>query len=852
MLNFLIQNAIDNIWCSPQQDRQYIIKPFRLSRSSGALDYQKVMWERVILPTLDERYHVYQIGHIHPKLLGIISDTNGWKNLAELINETNLMGNIYFVDGQNIPRGLCFIRYDDQKNLIMAVKDHPRFQRIRNEDIFFRTYTNAIFESERVDIHVDRTFVKGYTATDNSSILHLQSEYNQAQSMKGHAVAFINGYMVDDLNIGRIQEGDYIEYVHDTTILKVIDFDINDLKVFDSILDTKRKYLLSYEDDDKELVHFEDDIDIYLFKREPNGRFNGTYYHHNNFDAIRMLTHRDYAVPVDYIQAYSDTDPQWDNPNTLTLRFYIREAGLVKTLVNGSSKVAELYKLEHPKVVGAMIGVDSTLDVWRAEQLEMSAYTSLMRSRTSMLDPNTVVNAYGYSATSRVVGDSPVLTDDTDGVTKATLPFNLRNRVTVYEYDTQGLLLGYYNHTSGSTYVCTHAHAAYCEVIAGFASNKLSAVFGELTHHLSPHIGYRAYTCTLLGNGPAWDWRDALESGEAQIDNGTLTFDVNANAVYTAVLNDRDFVGYSLNLGQKNGVYKFTISSMETHDGIEDLYITTIPPRTVEVWLNGHSLVEDIDFIVNWPEVTVTNKQYLIGNGNQNIVVRCTGFCNTDLSLDKPMETGFVKHGLVGYNDRFNIRDAAVFRCSIGGKLVMRDDISFHEDILNAPWDEMAEGKPYAINEIIIPMRGQLGLDTYVYRNSSLLVNQQVSDYMSVMYPLLDAGTPPVVSDKHQLYSPFLARVINNVLEGIIPEQNIRTHYNDSQIQSWLESEHYLLDFDPLHVGYDQDYVIVHPHRFDGLIEVDAYQRSFIQRVVDLYFDSQIDIDAYLTVNYNL
>lgn len=850
MLNYLVQNAIKDVWCSPQQDRQYIIKPFRLSRTEGALDYQKVMWERISLPTLDERYHVYQIGHIHPKLLGIVIDKKGWISLSSLVNESNLMSAVYFVDGQIIPRSLCFVRYDDQMNMVLAVKHHVKFPRLRTSDIFFRTYTNAFFESERADPEVDGTYVEGYTVTDNSSILHLQHKYNLVQTYKGHALAYINGYLVDDLNVGRISEGDYIEYVHDTSIIRVVDFKVSDLKVFNSVLDSRRKYLISYENDSNDIIEFEDDIDIYLFKESDNNRYIGTYYHHNKLDAIRMLTHRDYAIPVDYIQSYADTNDDWEDVNDLTLRFYIREAGLVKPLIVESNSVDVLYKLEHERIVGAMLGIDSTLDLWQASQLELSPYVKLMRVRTSFLDPSLVVSTYGYGAISKKIGDSPIEVDWEDGVGRIPLPFGLRSRITVYEYDAQGILLGYYTHSSGASYICNNPTTTHCELIAGFATNKLSASFGLLSHHLSPHISYRAYTCTLLGAGPVWDWVDVTDDETIVQRNGnTLSFDVDPIGVYTALVNDRDFVGYSLPLTQKNGIYRFTVSSMETHDDVEDLYITTIPPRTVEVWLNGHTLVEGIDFLTTWPEITIINKSYLIDGDVQQVVIRCNGFCNVDFTLDKPMDVGFIKHGVVGYSESYIVRNNVVARCSVGGMLKSVGQFNYHEDVVNEPTIHLPEGKPYVVNEIIVPLRGQVGVDTYDLRKLTIENNRKVGEYMGVNYDLYDGGDLPVVNDKHVVYSPFLARVINNVIEGSISNHKLKQHYSNSDVTAWLESEHYLLDVDPLRVGYDSNYVDVHPHRLGSNLVIDAHQRKFIQRVIDIYFDSSIDINDYVTVN---
>lgn len=388
MLDYLVKHAVDNVWCSPEQDRQTIVRPKRLSPRLGSLGLQTVMWERVKLPTDGDYYHVFQIGHVHPILLGLEGVGNDWMRLDTIINTSTLMAEVYFVDGVVLPRTETWVRYDRHKNLIVAIEDTRIFRRLRDDGVYCRVYSNAFFESQRANASTEGTFVEGVTVSSESDTLALQQKYHTALAKPGTAYAYHNGWLVNDLRPNRIALGDKIEYVYDSSIYRTVDFPIRDLLTFDSTLDSKRKYLINYALFDNGRIDFEDDIDMYLYKRDAQGRERGVYYHRNKKDAVRMLSHKDYAVPVAYVEGYQQAHAEhWADMNDLTLRLYVRKAGFDRPLIQEHHRLFELYRLEASDVKRAMVGVDANVSVWTAAALEASPYVALMRAKDTGLNP---------------------------------------------------------------------------------------------------------------------------------------------------------------------------------------------------------------------------------------------------------------------------------------------------------------------------------------------------------------------------------------------------------------------------------------------------------------------------------
>lgn len=853
MLDFLVNHAIENVWCTPEQDYRFIVKPARLSFSLGTFDQHTVEWQPIKLPSKTDRYHLYQIGHVYPKLMGLLGLSDKWVNLVDVVNNSTLMCDVYFSDGVMVPKCDIFVRWTKSKNLIIAVRESNRYLRLRTDAIYVRLYTNAFYNSERYTGSEKTTYVKSIYAANADDMMLMQTQFRQHRDMEGHTFAYRNGVLVDDFIPTLMNNGDALEFVYDRSIRRIVEFDVKDLHVFDSVLDLKRKYLLHPPKPTYETIDFEDDIDIYLIRPLANNHYDGVYYHDNRKDSLRMLTHQDYSVPVSYLEGYQQLHSnRWSDIGDMRIRLCIRHSGYKRPLIQDANRIFELYRLTDEQIVRAMIGIDSVVDEWNAIALEQSPYVRLMRAYTSHLDPVHVQQAYGYNSMAKLTGDTPLKIDPlVEGeFPKVTLLPGQRTDVTIYQYDSNGHFIGRFYHANGLVATCPMMGTRMVEVIPGRGSNELDVVFGQTAVETDPRYNYRAYLCTTIAGAPQWDWVDVSNTEIISVANNQIVFTPSIGSDYTAVMSDRRFLADTYTLAPNNGVLTLTISSLELHFSETQQYISTIPPRKLDVWLNGKPLIEKLDYYVEWPKIVIVNKEYLLLDGDQmqTIEVRGVGFANDDMTMDSARESGFVQHGFLSANGRYDIRSDKVLSAVVGGRLKTISELDFAEDSLGVSVHNVPNGTPYAIRETVIPMRGYTYLDTYQLRDIARETDERISNYMTLKFPepVIDELSP--ITERYMVYSPFLSRLIYDLQNHIFDNTLITANYSNRKIREWMRPYERWLPFDPAHVGVDDNYVKVHPHAYVHALDLTWHQFSFVKRVSELYFNDRVDINHFFNI----
>src|SRR5699024_6743736 len=133
----------------------------------------------------------------------------------------------------------------------------------------------------------------------------------------------------------------------------------------------------------------------------------GRYYHTNQENSIRMLTHRDYGIPVDYVSYFVERVDGAESLRDLTLEVVVRDSGLKTQLTFEHNRIHELYKLPDDVIVGAMLEQNANIPEFFARTLEASDYTRIMRNKESNITIDMVTSAYGYNAMAKLVADSP-------------------------------------------------------------------------------------------------------------------------------------------------------------------------------------------------------------------------------------------------------------------------------------------------------------------------------------------------------------------------------------------------------------------------------------------------------------
>ena len=879
----LLRYATSTIWCSPDQDQQFV---YKLSRVGSPDGNKKSFWspfERIALPDNTHTWQVYQIGGVSARNLNLPKERFHWHRLDELVTKRLLLTNIYTEDGLQFPRfeAYCALLHGD--GFVLAVRQNERIADLKTKDLYIRFYTNAYFGSERSASNRWLEVAGKRFLNTNDILLFQRAIDDKLETYKGAVTFLVNGHMVHNISPVTCTEGDVAEVVFDPSVAHVEEFDVKDLPTFTSILDSRRKYLLHHT---KDVDHIEycDDIDVYIYKQ--NGvRIDGVYYHRNDPQGIRMVTHRDYSIPVDRVRAFMEQhhasptfnnkmadhlEAQWKDVNELKVRLYIRNAGLERPLQAEANRIQELYRLTDAQVRAAMTGLKATVPEWRAENLENSPYCRFMAKPTSFVmpifvnDPTRtseskiqaqalVGDVFGYHAASRLMAPSPLTPIIRDSTRMFELGFEHYEESTVFEYDDKGLLLGQYYHVKGQYYIPTNENTALIEVISGQSSDHLSETYGNNKVALPETYNYRLYVNDVWAGETVGTWKDITNDpklsdyGEIQHDatgQRYWVWKLNSKTQYGLVRSDEYFVFHTEELPTKEGVLSFTIN--DTINGAKT--IMSLEPGVLDVWLNGRSLQEGLDYIVQWPKVVISNREYVdLGATNQTIQYRAYGLPTTDNQRQPFTSSGYVEYGVLSHNGRYDLHRNKNQRIVIDGHLVVPNQVAMEEDDGNTVISDYRNGAPYFI-QIPPVIFHDVYDDDYIARTQDDLIDKHVSDYLTELLPVKARPNPDMIEYRYTVVSCFANKVLSDLLTGQLKPTGIDGHYSEQTIREILKDYEYLLPFDVVQNGFDKEHVSITVSWHDETVELPYYQYNFFVRALHLYLKQVPDLAQQLKI----
>lgn len=854
MRDYLIRHALQNAWCSPNQDLQVILRPKRITKPEGVHTSVTCMWGTLPLPTNDT-YHVYQIGQIHPTLLGLFPRRKVWMTLSEMMGAENLIADLYVQNGKMLPRFESWVMYTEDRVVLLAVKAQSRVANLKTEPVYLRLYSNNYFSSDRADPTLNFIECGGIRMnTVEQGLLFQRRIHDSRRRPIGITNVYVDGVFVHDFIPQNLPLGASLEYVYDSTVKAVLDFPISQLETFDSLRDLKGKYLLTYDGPQVggEIIDYRDDVDVYLIKtgvQNTKPVWDGVLFHKNQNDAFRNVTHRDYSIAVPYIAGYTGARPGWTDIQQLTVRLHLRHSGWSRPLIDEHHRIKELYRLPFNLRKMAMVGIDSTVDVWKAASLENSDYVKLMDSYSSQVSHAMVQSAYGYNALGRVLAESPLQVEFVHGRRQVTLPPALQVNSTMYEYDATGKLLGYFQHTAGVEYSPQLAETTLVEGVVGLGKFKIGTEFQYAQTVMEPGVSYRFYAAPIRNGEVAYDeWADVTGNTAFYVvaDGNRASWVVNSADYAWAVKNDKDFLAYDINLAPTNGLLKFTIDGLATYPNPPQ-GVCWIPPGKIELWLNGRALIENLDYFAKGLQFVITNKKYLVEGTTQKVTVRATGFCKSDMTREAPNEAGFVRYGQLSRNNRFNTRDDKVMRFVVDGRTFHRDSVLFTEDDGTLTMANVANGVPYLLDDVYIPMRETAsGETTDTLRGAALVVDQAVEDYLTVKLPEPPKTNPDAILDKYPIYSPFASTVMHDLINGVISMDQFKGQYSEQDVRDHLAAYTYILEFDPSFKTIDHEHVAIHPHNLNVETVLDIYQYNFLNRAIKTFLNDKVDITRFV------
>jgi hypothetical protein len=892
MNEYLLRHAISTVWCNPSMDRQHVYRLVRLSPRSGVHTAYTVDFERYLLPTERDYYQIYQIGKVEPTLLGIPKRYNDWMSLADIANETALYSELYLNNGIQFPRHNVHLLLTKTKNLIVAVKINERVHTLDLQDVYLRFYNNAYFDSERsTDAARKYVFVMGGTPKSTQEVVALQIAMNQAVTARPGRTPYyyVNGRFSNALSLMNCSPGDAMELIIDSSIDKYIDFPLSSIPTFLSTLDNENKFLIHYNDPTVKSIKFYDDLDIFLIKEGGgNGRFLGATYHRNEGNWVRQLTHKDYSVPVERLNSFMQnhpTDPRfiidatkftedkWTSLSELKLRVYFRQSGYDRPLQPEASRIHELYRMSDARVVAAMTGVNSSLALWKAANLEKAAYVKFMGAPQSQvvpigyMDPDVTTEqksaaqefagaVFGYHAAASILAKTPALVANNGGRREAELAYAYWYNATVYEFDAAGVMLEYHYHAAGRRYPVRNTAAVRVEAIVGKGGNSLNTVYDKTPVTLKDGYNYRIYVVALYAGIQQGGWLDITDLPN-RIDWGYMdesgptprwVWSYDETQWYGCVRQDDAFLNYTLSLNKDAGQLRFSVASYETHQGLDQYKLLEVPFAQLDIFLNKRPLIEDLDYTVKWPEIVIHNMEYLNATAMQDILVRGYGMCEGDLTRPVQSEFGFIEYGLLSNDATYNLHTHKVQRIIIDGHYRDPATLHFEEEWGTVLVTDERNGAPYSIQTPPMVFR-----DVYIYdckaRDEDNAKDAAVGAYMGNLYPKRVRGPVDTITRQYAVVSCFANKLVHDLKAGYLNPPGIMDHYSEADIRTWLASYEWLLEHDLANRAYNENHVQVYPHWKGAPVGLPIERYNFLKRALKTYLQVPPDVSVFVFVD---
>lgn len=908
MSNYLIEHALKNIWCEPIQDKQYIIQPARLTLDRGVARFVKVGWDDIKVPTVtassDQRYfHIYQIGQIHPSLLNLVTLKQQWVPIHGIMETRNVLVECYLPNGVKIPPIHVWLYLNHDNNLLVAIQIIPTMElgtildgtvrpaKLDLDAITFRVYSNAYIDSpEFIAANVGglpaiKVFSRRInTNNDMTTFLSETNASNQLYGSLGDVVYYLDGLRTTRPTAfsAAKHQGRTITMVRDATQKLTWESTVSDLPMFNSVLDSVPKYILFLgKEVGGNTINYRDDIDVFLMSYKDNV-WKGIYLDRNDGDEVRQLTHNAYAVKASCIaEAVANHPSLWNNVNEVIVRLDVRQGGLKRGLVHQHNRIEELYRLSNSQILNAMSGIDALLDEWTAAELEQSAYVRLMSSTAQAIenDLDIVSDAYGYHAATQVMANPEKAVETTSNSRYLTLSPGqcLQNPETgygdrsVFLYNVSGKMIAAFNNTGlydqiPLAPVYGTETPASAEVFPMRIANNDGVVFGNqtLTTHELTHFGFRCYVCSLVGGTPNEIWSDITVSGlgtyytynpTGDISSGykpTLTWDVaalNALNLYPCVKLQRTMMLYTVPFQTANypGFLRFSVNSyMQNFNGVSGNRVLKLQPAVLDVFMDGESLIEDIDYYVAWPEIVICKKPKRRPAEGLVVQVRCYGCCDpTTMQRYKAREVGFVKDGLLSVDGEYDVRNDRNIRILVADQWKRRDQVRFQE---SGTGPLLLDGEPYSVSDYVTPAEAYTNRTTVPYRTEALAIDTAVQNYLTDKLPQPNPLNPAISTDKWPCYSVFMSAIIHAFQNGFLGNGELDNPYDNLQMDTWLSPWLYLLNYDPCVKGANTNYIGIAAHQYDVVISVTQAQHVFLTRLNIQYLASKVNLSPTVSI----
>lgn len=842
------QRAYQEMWFDPHDDKQTTIVPKRLNKIIGDVQNVNLHYINYTLPDNQSRYVLYDIGPYNASALGIEDSRYvmlNWQTLEDFARDNELFIQCH-IKQRMLPLSTVFIKRTNKGTLLLAVKELPNRTLLQTKAyLYLRFFSNDWIQEtvagQQLDTPIDGLSAYAADITDVGPVLT-----RFKNGVENNTYLFHNGFLVNDISIGEIAVGDTLQLLTDKSGLGYKDYYVDDLPTFLSTLDGMNKLFLQLDFFTQQDVVPADEVDIFLCNAQSNvgvyQRIKGIYFSRIFRDDIRQVTHQDISINSQRIAALlheHSGDMVVDKP---FLRVYFRQTTERKKtmpLADGQYTL-DLYLAEPSLRRNLMVGAASTNTLWKAAVLEQSPYITWQSSEVNALTDAGINGVYSAEELSRrlLEAENPLIANMDNTRLYYTLPECVDINAMVLCYDSNGLLVdavSVTNKTAGSQ-IEVIAQTETVRVLPGSFVSDASG-FDRDTNAVDSADVYNE--CFYYRAVDDLEWLPAkegvnydtnLETGErvwkpSHSEDGRMRRSIR-DAVYREWDIDPELLYYPLSLYE-------------------------VPPPTLlmlshtEVYLDGHYLVEGVDYLLANGELTITNKMYFLDVITDGKTLHLKVF-HYGLPVDgfARTETGFIQHR------RFERPTLPFFishrHCDVwvDGLLADNDTLAKVEDTASVMDETHREGGIYTLAS------GLMALSEWararLCRGDNGEMGQLSANTLGNYLPEPEATGPVFIPYAHAIYSPFVYRIIQRMRSGEIDVAKI----GNSRSAVALAFAPYTQEReeDIINASLDWNMVNVHPCPANEQISVTEDEYQFLVVANEVYFHSRLQFNSYFNI----